>query len=239
MHLQQPTNSFPYCASFGNGLALYQGEHARALSLRQVPAAGKSKGKNNAISEKFFISASLRSSCAGLGRGHSGLGAAGAAVRIGFPEHTFFGCAAALPDGRSAPKPAEGGVLGPRQSLRQQEVGEEANRPDQRPADGVGRCECPERARHQGRGCAGASRNPEGADLGRCGEPDREFGQPAGAECQPHCAAGLRSCRPVEQYGQWSGPVPADHGYGDQVPCREPGTHSRRARPAGSAGGQP
>ena len=138
---------------------------------------GVPKGRTRCNLRVIFHFRAIRSSCAGLRRGHSGLGAAGAAVRIRFPERTFFGCAAALPDGRPSAKPAEGGVLGPRQSVRQQEVGEKANRPDQRPADGAGRCECPERARHQGRGCAGASRNPEGADLGRCGEPDREFGQ--------------------------------------------------------------
>jgi hypothetical protein len=111
-HLSSTTYGFqPHFASFGSRLALYRGESAQERSLHgslEAPGIQEGVDKQNENSESIFIPTSLRSCCAGLGRGNSGLGAANPAVRYdfaagsdgryGFPEHAFFGCAAALPD---------------------------------------------------------------------------------------------------------------------------------------------
>ena len=70
---------------------------------------------------------------------------------------------------------------------------------------------------------------------GRCGQPDRELGQPAGAQRQQHRPAGVGARGPAEHDGERSGPISAGHGPRRSLPRREPGADGRIEGQAGSS----
>ncbi len=81
-------------------------------------------------------------------------------------------------------------------------------------------------AGHQGCGCAGAGRHPEGADQQPM-RPTRWRWRPTArrrTRATPR-ATGIGSCGPVEHHGERSGSVSPDYRPGDQVPRLKPGTH--------------